>query len=172
MGQTPNLRLTTPVSKAMHISRRKPTICGDSYMRNCIFCRIVNGSASASLVYSDQTVMAFLDIQPVNLGHVLVIPKTHAAQLSELDEDTGAQMFKTAMRISQALRRSGLKCEGVNLFLADGEAAFQEVPHVHLHVIPRFKGDGFSIRCGTNYGVKLDRKELDNVAAAIRKAIG
>lgn len=79
-----------------------------------------------------------MDIQPVNPGHVLIIPRAHAARLSELDDETGAHMFKIAMRISEALRRSGMKCEGINLFLVDGEAAFQEVFHVHLHVIPRF----------------------------------
>ena len=87
--------------------------------------------------------MAFLDVQPVNPGHTLVIPKTHAKDLSELKPEVGGQMFKAAMVVAGYLRRSGLKCEGVIFFLADGEAAFQEVFHVHLHVIPRFRGDGF-----------------------------
>jgi histidine triad (HIT) family protein len=83
-----------------------------------------------------------------------VISKSHAAHLSELSPETGAQMFKVAMRIAEGLRRLGVKCEGVNLFLADGEAAFQDVFHVHLHVIPRFKGDGFGLKFGANYGFK------------------
>lgn len=140
-------------------------------MEDCVFCRIVRGSAPASIVYTDEEVMAFMDIRPINPGHVLVIPKTHAADLSELDAETGAHIFKAAMRIAEALRRSGIKCEGVNLFLADGEAASQEIFHVHLHVVPRFRGDGFGIKFGPNYGLKPERKKLDEIAEKIRTSI-
>jgi len=112
--------------------------------------------------------MALMDVQPVNPGHVLIIPKIHVAQLSELSEETGVRMFKIAMRIAEALRQSGTKCEGINLFLADGEAAGQNIFHVHLHVIPRFRGDGFQIKVGPHYGLKPDRKELDKIAQKIR----
>jgi histidine triad (HIT) family protein len=115
--------------------------------------------------------MAFMDIQPVNPGHVLIIPKTHVAQLSELNPELGAYMFKVAMRVADALRQSDVKCEGINLHLADGEAASQEIFHIHLHVIPRFRGDGFGMRFGPNYGVKPDRKELDKVAERIRTSM-
>ena len=140
-------------------------------MDDCILCKIVKGVAPASVVYSDAEVMAFLDIQPVNFGHVLVVPRAHAKELSELDPEVGGQMFKVAMLVAGGLRRSGVKCEGVNLFLADGEVAFQEVFHVHLHVIPRFRGDGFGLRFGSSYGVKPERRELDAVAEQIRRAI-
>jgi histidine triad (HIT) family protein len=136
-----------------------------------VFCQIVAGAALASVVYSDEKVLAFLDVQPVNPGHVLVIPKAHAARLSELEEETGAHFFRDAMRISKALARSSVRCEGVTLLLADGEAAFQEVPHVHLHVVPRFKGDGFGLKFGPKYGRRPDRKELDAVASGIREAM-
>jgi histidine triad (HIT) family protein len=138
---------------------------------DCIFCRIVNGTETASIVYSDDVILSFLDITPVNLGHLLVIPKVHVAQLSELDPETGGRMFKVAMKVADALRRSGMKCEGVNLFLADGEAAFQEVFHVHLHVIPRFSGDGFGLKFGSKYGTRPERKELDEVAEGIKAAM-
>jgi len=140
-------------------------------MGDCVFCRIVESTAPASIVYADEEVVAFMDIQPVNPGHVLVIPKVHAAQLSELNEETGAHMFRVAMRIAGALRRSDVRCEGVNLFLADGEAASQDVFHVHLHVIPRFRGDGFEIRVRPDYGLKPNRKELDEIAEKIRAAL-
>lgn len=140
-------------------------------MNDCIFCSIVKGVEPASIVYSDKQVMAFMDITPVNSGHVLVIPKVHATQLFELSPDAGAHMFRVAMRVAEGLRRSGVKCEGVNLFLADGEAAFQDIFHVHLHVIPRFKGDGFGLKLGPNYGFKPKRKELDETADKIRKAM-
>jgi len=141
-------------------------------MENCVFCKIAKGTLPASMVFSDETVLAFLDMQPINMGHTLVIPKTHASDLSELDEKIGAQMFKAAMKVGAALRISGLKCEGVNLFLADGKAAFQEIFHVHLHVIPRYKGDGFGIKVGPKYGAKPDKRELDEAAQKIREATG
>ena len=83
------------------------------------------------------------DDQPVTPGHVLVVPRHHEALLDDLDEELGAKVYRLAHRLSRALRRSGLRCEGVNLFLADGEAAFQEIPHVHLHVFPRYAGGSF-----------------------------
>lgn len=141
-------------------------------MKDCIFCRIVEGIAPASVVYSDDKVMAFMDISQINLGHVLVIPKVHTACIAELDEDTGAHLFKCAMRIAEAVRKSGVRCEGVNLWMADGRAAFQEVFHVHLHVIPRFEGDGFGLRFGPKNRLRPRREVLDQTAADIRKALG
>ena len=138
---------------------------------SCVFCQIVRGNAQSSMVYADDAVVAFMDIQPVNDGHILVVPRAHAAQLAELDEETGAQMFRVAMRLSEAMRQSGVRCEGVNLFLADGEAAGQEVFHVHLHIIPRFRGDGFGFRFGSQYGILPERARLDEVAAGIGQAM-
>jgi histidine triad (HIT) family protein len=126
----------------------------------------------ASVVYSDDKVMAVLDAEPVNVGHVEIFPKIHVVQLDELDEETGAHMFKTAMRVAKALRRSGVRCEGINLLLADGKAASQHVFHVHLHVIPRVKGDGFETRVRSRFGLKRawrpDKRELDEAAEKIR----
>jgi histidine triad (HIT) family protein len=153
-----------------HISPQKAVIWGIG-MEGCVFCRIIRGAAPASPVYSDEKVLAFMDAQPVNPGHVLVIPKVHAAQLSDMDEETGGQLFKVAMRVSAGLRRSGVRCEGVNLLLADGVAASQEVFHVHLHVVPRFRGDGFGMRFGPHYGSRPDKKELDNIALSIVKGM-
>ena len=115
--------------------------------------------------------MGFMDVRPLNTGHVLVIPKAHAAYLADLPPSTGERLFERAMAVAAALRRSGLPCEGVNLHLADGEAAGQEVYHVHLHVFPRYRGDGFGLRVGPNYGRLADRTELNEVAAKLRAAI-
>jgi len=90
-------------------------------MENCVFCRILQGHAEGSVVYEDETCVAIMDIQPVNPGHVLVIPRIHASHLKELAEKTGARMFTIGMKIDKALRKSGVKCEGVNFLLADGE---------------------------------------------------
>lgn len=137
-------------------------------MTECVFCAIVTGSAPASVVQEDQSVMTIMTIGPVNPGHVLVLPKRHAAYLADLDEATGEHLFRVAMRVARAIRQSGVRCEGINFFLADGEAAFQEVFHVHLHVIPRFAGDPF--RIDADWSVKPSRTELDEIAAQIRHA--
>jgi diadenosine tetraphosphate (Ap4A) HIT family hydrolase len=134
----------------------------------CVFCEIVAGRRPASVVHSDENVIAFLDIRPLNTGHLLVIPRAHAAYLADLDPALGGHMFAVAQRMAAALRRSGLPCEGVNLFLADGEAAFQEVFHVHLHVIPRNSGDGFRLRAKWR---SPSRAELESVAGQVRDGL-
>ena len=134
----------------------------------CIFCAIARGQAEASIVHENESVIAFMDLQPVTPGHLLVIPKAHAVGLEDLREDVGVQVWKVAHQLGRALRRSGLRCEGVNLFLADGEAAFQEVFHVHLHVFPRFTGDPF--RIDADWRVH-ERDQLDKTAAAVRDGL-
>ncbi|MCB0571083.1 MAG: HIT family protein [Phaeodactylibacter sp.] len=115
---------------------------------DCIFCKIIEGSIPAVTVYEDDKVIAFMDIMPINPGHVLAVPKAHFRELNEMDEETGAHLFRVGMRIDRALRRSGLRVEGTNLLQNNGRAAFQEVPHVHLHIIPRYEGDGMKVRFG------------------------
>jgi len=108
----------------------------------------------------------------MNPGHVEIFPKIHIAQLSELDEETGALMFKIAMRIADALSQSSIKCQGINLLVADGKAASQHIMHVHLHVIPRFIGDNFKIGAKSRFGLKrtirLNRIQLDEIAKELR----
>ncbi|GHO85820.1 HIT family protein [Dictyobacter formicarum] len=135
--------------------------------KECLFCAIVAGTEPASLVYQDEIVSAFLTIGPVNPGHLLVIPNQHAAFLSDMDEETGAHLFTISTRLARVLRQSGLRCEGINLFLADREAAFQEIFHVHMHVFPRFSGDNFTI--SADWSVKPSRAELDRIALQIRQ---
>lgn len=139
--------------------------------KDCIFCKILTGESEVSLVYRDEVCTAFMDIQPVNPGHLLVIPNRHAAYLADLKEEEGAQMFRVARRLAAALRQSGVRSEGVNLFLADGEAAMQEVFHVHLHVLPRYHGDGFGLKFPPGYFQKPEREELNEVAEKIRDAL-
>lgn len=136
--------------------------------KDCIFCRILKGELEASFVYQDDICSAFMDIQPVNAGHLLVIPNRHAPFLADLDAEEGAQIFRTAQRLSAALRKSGVRCEGINFLLADGEAAMQEVFHIHLHVIPRFAGDGFRLKFPPTYFQKTEREELHEAAEKIR----
>jgi histidine triad (HIT) family protein len=140
-------------------------------MQECVFCAIIRGAAPASTVYEDERAMAFMDIRPVNPGHVLVVPRAHVASLSELEPEAGAHLFRVAMRLAPAVRRSGVACEGVNLFLADGRAAGQEVLHVHLHIVPRFVGDGFGFRIGPGNFQHPERSTLDAIAGQIHAAL-
>ena len=136
-----------------------------------IFSKILKGEVPASFVYQDEKVSAFMDVQPINPGHVIVIPNQEVAFLTELDEETGTHLFRIGHRIAKALRASGLKCEGVNMFLADGEAAKQDVFHVHLHIFPRFKGDGFAWQFRQDYYNLPERSELERSAEAIKSAL-
>ena len=141
-------------------------------MTSCIFCDILSGLTSANFVYRDDLCAAFMDIRPVNPGHVLVVPQDHAALLTELDETSVGHMLRVAQRVDAALRASGLKCEAVNLFLADGRAAGQEVLHVHLHLIPRFHGDGYHPRLHPVAFTNPTSTELSRNAELIRAKMG
>jgi diadenosine tetraphosphate (Ap4A) HIT family hydrolase len=135
-----------------------------------VFCGIARGSQPASVVAESDDVLAFCDIQPVHPGHLLVIPRAHAGDLAELPEETGRSMWSLGQRLAGAVRASGLPCDGVNLFLADGAAAGQEVWHTHLHVIPRIARDGM-LRISANWSLP-PRAALDETAARVRAALG
>jgi len=137
----------------------------------CIFCRIVEGREKASFVAQGSDAVAFLDLHPINEGHTLIVPRKHAVSIAEVDEVAAAAMWSLARRVAAGLRASGLRCEAINLYVADGAEAGQEVFHSHLHVIPRWQGDGFGIKFPPHYGAAADRKTLDDVAARLRKRI-
>jgi len=141
-------------------------------MSECIFCRIIANDLPSSRVYRDDLVTAFLDIQPVNPGHLLIVPNQHASALSDVPVPTVCRMTEVAQRLVGVLRATDNRCEAANLFLADGAAAGQEVDHVHLHVIPRFARDGFGLRFSPEYGTLPERAELDQLADSIREAMG
>jgi histidine triad (HIT) family protein len=121
----------------------------------------------SSIVYSDEKIVVFMDINPINPGHVLVIPKEHYATLSDLNPAIGGEIFKAAMRVVASIKKSDIKCEGVTLLLADGKAASQEVFHVHLHIIPRFYGDNFKV-LGFNKNLNIKRETFDELSEKIR----
>lgn len=136
---------------------------------DCPFCAIVTGDAPASVVYEDDTVVAFLDIRPANPGHTLVVPRVHSDGLAGLSEADGEHVFGVAMRVAAAIRGSeDLRSDGINLFLADGEAAGQEVFHVHLHVVPRIEDDSVTFSTGAR---EADREDLDDVAAGLAEQL-
>ena len=134
----------------------------------CVFCEIAAGREPASFVHEDDAVIGFMDIQPINPGAVVVTTRRHVPTLSELDDRLGARLFAAAVHLQDAIRRSGLRCEGVNLFLSDGASAGQDVFHTHVLVVPRFEGDTLRISC--EWPDPRPRDELDAAAAAIRAA--
>lgn len=140
-------------------------------MASCVFCAIVAGEAPASVVHRDDLVWAFLDIAPLVPGHTLVVPVAHAEGLGDLDPAAGGRMFRVAQRVAGALRGVEPGLGGVNLFLADGRGAGQEVMHAHLHVLPRRRGDGVRIDLGIVHRRHPDRAELDETADRLRTAL-
>lgn len=138
-----------------------------SYDRNNVFARIIRGELPSTTLYEDALVKVILDIFPVNPGHLLVIPKAEAVLVEQLTEEHAAAMFRVAQRMNRALRQSGIPCEGVNLWLSDGKAAGQEVPHVHLHVIPRSPGDGFRLRMGPANRQPLAKERAEELARSL-----
>ena len=109
--------------------------------------------------------------EPVNAGHLMVIPREHLPYLSDIPENLAGHIFMVGQKLAAAIRLSGLPCEGVNLFVADGESAQQEVFHFHLHVYPRLKDDGFGFKYDDRHFRKPPRNELDRVAALIKSSI-
>jgi histidine triad (HIT) family protein len=141
---------------------------------DCPFCAIVRGEAPASLVHADAACVAFLDIHPVRPGHALVVPRRHAVHLHELSAGERAALFEAAARIGTAQADAGLPRQGGTLLVNDGPAAGQHVPHVHVHVIPRSRGDLPSVaracaaRIFNRFGRAADRAALDALADRIR----
>jgi histidine triad (HIT) family protein len=136
-------------------------------MSDCVFCRLLAGELPGTFLFRDEQCAAFMDIQPVNPGHVLVIPVRHVPHLADLEPPTAGRLMQEGQRIAAAIRSSGVRCKGINLFLADGEAAMQEVFHVHLHVFPRFAGDGFGLKFGPRYKELPSRATLEGVGSQI-----
>ena len=109
---------------------------------SCVFCAIVAGTLPASIVYEDDLTIAFLDLRQFHPGHTLVIPRQHVPDVRHLDEATGAAVMTTVSRISRAVA-AAFENQGLSLWHSIGPAAFQEVPHLHIHVHPRKNGDDF-----------------------------
>jgi diadenosine tetraphosphate (Ap4A) HIT family hydrolase len=118
-------------------------------------------------VYKDDLVVAFLDFSPITPGHTLVVPVREVVSFTELDEETGGRILRVSGLIARAVMQSELRAHGVNLLLSDGEKAGQDVPHAHLHVVPRYPNDGFSWVLPDQVGLQ-SRKQLDQTARLMR----
>ena len=111
--------------------------------KDCIFCKIVRGEIPSDKVYENEDTLAFLDIHPNNPGHTLVIPKVHSENLYDIDDHSLAAVMRTVQRVARAIKQA-VGAGGINVAMNNEEAAGQVVFHPHLHVIPRFKEDGYS----------------------------
>ena len=144
-------------------------------MSECIFCQIVEGRAPASVIYQDELAMVILDLFPVREGHALVIPRQHATYVEGLDDQAAWHIFSLARRTIIAQKAAGLQPDGHNLIINDGPAANQHVPHVHLHVVPRRKGDTLAVgatwvtRMMNVFGREKRRQRLDELAERIAR---
>jgi len=142
-------------------------------MSECIFCKILSGEESASIVYEDSDFVAFMDVHPLSNGHCLIIPKAHHARLDELKSRQRAKLFNIGHKIIEAQKKAGLGIHGTNLLVNDGKAANQKVPHLHLHLIPRQSGDllrslpKLLLHLSGLFGFKTARKDLDQLAKDI-----
>jgi histidine triad (HIT) family protein len=136
----------------------------------CIFCEIAQGRIPASIVCRDELTMAFVDVRQFHPGHTLVMPLSHFKDVRELDFETGAALMATVSRITRAVGLA-FPNEGLSLWHSIGPAAFQEVPHLHIHVHPRRTGDGF-LRVYPSHPAAADQATRDAYAARIREHLG
>lgn len=109
----------------------------------CVFCKIVAGEIPAYKIYEDEQTLAFLDINPVNPGHVLVVPKKHAANLEEIEAEELSALMSTVKMMGARLKER-LGYEGYNVLMNNDPVSGQAIPHVHFHIIPRKAGDGLN----------------------------
>lgn len=119
-------------------------------MLDCLFCKIIKGEVPSFKVYEDANTLAFLDIRPVNAGHTLVVPKNHSHNIFDVAQEDWAAMTETARKVAIAIEK-GLGADGVNIAMNNREHAGQVIPHPHLHIIPRFKGDGLKLMPQRDY---------------------
>jgi histidine triad (HIT) family protein len=134
----------------------------------CIFCRIVAGEIPAEVVERTSEVVALLDVQPLADGHVLVVPRAHAASVEDLEPAAADALFRTVVRLAGPVREA-LGAAGTTIGINNGEETGQTIPHVHVHIVPRWAGDGAG-SVHTIFPRNVKRK-LPEVGAAIRKAL-
>lgn len=118
---------------------------------DCIFCKILAGEIPSTTVYEDDSFKAILDVNPAARGHVIILPKIHAANLYELPDEVASKIMVVAKKIAIALKET-YHCDGINVLQNNGEASGQTVFHLHVHVIPRFAGDTDTINIGWKQG--------------------
>jgi histidine triad (HIT) family protein len=137
---------------------------------DCLFCKIVRGEVPTSKIFEDDVCMAFMDVFPIKEGHCLLIPKDHYQNLLDVDKDVAAHLARRLVDLTHKVNKV-IAPDGIITSAANGKGAGQEIPHLHLHVIPRNHGDGFGFRFPDDYRNKMaDRERFDELAAQLGKA--
>lgn len=137
-------------------------------MQECIFCQIVKKQIPAKIVYEDEIAIAFLDINPLSVGHTLVIPKKHFENIFDIDERELQHILTIAKKISLRIKEN-LGATGINIFQASGKEAEQSIPHFHLHIIPRKEGDELNVNEWWRIKVKkIEDSQLKEIADLIK----
>lgn len=136
----------------------------------CAFCGIAQGTHPASVVWKDDLTVAFIDLRQFHAGHTLVIPRQHLGDVRELDVVTGTALMASVARLARAVA-AAFPNQGLSVWHSIGEAAFQEVPHLHIHVHPRLLGDGL-LQVYPSAAPMPDRETRDRYAARLRSCLG
>ena len=136
-------------------------------MKHCIFCKIVRKQAPSSIIYEDETVMVFLDIRPLNMGHTLVIPKAHYVDIFDIPENVLCQIHKVSKLVSFAVKKA-TTADGISIIQQNGKAAGQDIFHLHVHVVPRFEGQKLPPFSELK---EVERAKLDALAKKIKQQL-
>ncbi len=134
-------------------------------MQTCIFCKIVKGEIDSAKICEDEDILAFLDVNPIAIGHCLVVPKKHFENIFDIEIDILQKIAVGAKHIAEKVKKS-LAADGINLLQANGPEAGQVISHFHLHIIPRFKNDGLNFHPAQRQ--KLTIEELKKIALRFR----
>lgn len=137
---------------------------------SCSFCNLIRGAGEVSICFEDADVVAFMDIQPVGVGHVLVVPREHFESLEDIPPRLASHLYDVATYLAPVVKSVG-GADGMNIIVNSGRAAGQDVFHYHVHVIPRREGDGFDVPLPFAHSAMPDRTVLDMTAARIIAAL-
>jgi histidine triad (HIT) family protein len=134
---------------------------------SCIFCKIVQKQAPASIIYENDTILVFLDIRPLNMGHTLIIPKDHYIDIFDIPENELSQIHKAAKPVSIAIKKA-TEADGISIIQQNGKAAGQDIFHIHVHVVPRFEGQKLPHFSELK---EVERAKLDAMAKIIKEQL-
>ncbi|MDD5098149.1 MAG: HIT family protein [Candidatus Pacebacteria bacterium] len=136
-------------------------------MENCIFCKIIKGEIPCYKIYEDDLVLAFLDVSPMSIGHVLIIPKEHRENIFDVKEKHLERMIDVAKKIAQKMK-DNMGAEGINLYHASGACAEQTVFHFHLHIVPREKDDNICFSGVAPQRKDISKEEFDAIVSKLK----
>ena len=134
-------------------------------MTDCIFCKIIKNEIPCDKIYEDKDVIAFLDIKPINKYHTLVIPKKHYVNITDVPENELAKVIKVVKKLSIAILKL---CDGVNISQSNKKHAGQVVDHIHFHIMPRFKDDGFKLWGGKEISSNERKENVEKIKSYLK----